>query len=86
MPRQWSFCACFGATAKISTGPGFGATVAGFTTGFMFDFAKVSICNSFCSDGGDILAVDGCVFFEHKATLLILSQTFERGKMFNLFT
>jgi len=29
----------------------------------MFDFAGASICNVFCFDRGDILAVDGCVFF-----------------------
>src|SRR5665213_1727952 len=31
----------------------------------MFNFAKTSFCNSFCfdKDRGDILAVDGCIFF-----------------------
>src|SRR5664279_4612916 len=31
----------------------------------MFDIAKASICNFFCfdKDNGDILPVDGCVFF-----------------------
>ena len=33
------------------------------SNGSMFDFAKASICNSFCFDRGDILAVDGCIFF-----------------------